>query len=350
MAIQLGIWAPVRGTFVQRRGVDDPASEASFEYVSKMVRRAEELDFDTVLVLDHWLNSAKGLDKPIAEAVTTTAALAAVTERIELMLAYRPAARHPAVMAKMGANIDNISGGRFAINVVSGWYAEEHTRYGIPFPEHDRRHVLSLEAVDILRGLWTQPSFTYGGEEYKLEEAIVSPAPVARPHPPIYFGGESEAGKATAARAADIYLMNGRPLEEAKELVAEMRERAAAIGRELRFGISSFVICERSDAAAQERLERLLEESGGESKTMGKVDAAVQHIQTSRASKGVGSNGGIAPGLIGSPETIAARMRQFEEAGIETFLLQFDPPLEGLERFAAEVAPLLRTPAATAVV
>jgi len=134
MALRLGVWAPVWGTFIVQQEPPEAVREATFEHNLRYIQRAEELGFASTLLLDRSLNSIKGPGAPILEAWVTAAALAPLTRRIELIVAARSAYRHPALAAQMGANIDRISGGRFAINIVSGWWQHEHDMAGIPFP------------------------------------------------------------------------------------------------------------------------------------------------------------------------------------------------------------------------
>jgi alkanesulfonate monooxygenase len=153
------------------------------------------------------------------------------------------------------------------------------------------------------------------------------------------MGGESEAGRAVAARVADIYLMNGRPADEIAAIVADMDRRAADHRRTLRYGTSAFVICRETEAEALAEFQRLaglrhLEVKGGDPRV-------AMHQPALQARMKVGTNGGTAAGLVGTPRQIADRMLEFHALGIETFLLQFHPTQRELERFGAEVMPLL---------
>src|SRR5436853_3536342 len=136
--MRYGYWLPIFGGWL--RNVDHEQMEASWGYVSKLARRSEEIGYDLTLVAELNLNDIKGAGAPTLDAWSTAAALAAVTERLELMVAVRPNFHHPALLAKQAANIDRISGGRLALNVVSSWWAEEATSYGLQFDQHDDRY------------------------------------------------------------------------------------------------------------------------------------------------------------------------------------------------------------------
>ncbi|MCC7104390.1 MAG: LLM class flavin-dependent oxidoreductase [Chloroflexi bacterium] len=336
----VGIWAPVWGSFLIRYEQPDAMIEATWDYNLRVVQRAEALGYSSVLLLDRSLNSVKGVDRPVLEAWTTAAGLASATKSIELIIANRGGYRHPAIVAQMGANIDQISGGRFAINIVSGWWAHEFEMVGMPFVEHDLRYLQSAEAIEILKSFWTKDRFDFNGRFYRVKDGILGYKPERKPWPTIYFGGESDAAVDLAAREADFYLLNGRPLAAAGELIRRVQARAATHGRGLPCGMSAFVHCRPTEAQAWEEVAEMQAGLGERPERPG-VDQQAKHVVTSAASGGIGSNGGIAAELVGSPRQIAERMSEFIDAGVSLFLLQFHPMLEEMERFAAEVLPLL---------
>lgn len=348
MAICLGLWAPVWGSHLARK--EDPADvhEASFDYNARVLQRAEDLGFSTVLVLDRSINSIKGRKAPVLEAWTSSAALAAVTSKIEIILASRSGFRHPALVAKMAADIDNLSGGRFAINIVSGWWQREFDMCDLPFPEHDERYLVSGETIEVLKLFWTEDDFDYEGKHYKVRNGILSPKPVRKPWPTIYQGGESPASRELGARLADTFLMNGRGIEGVGEIVGDMVARAKLHGRELHFGISAFVICRPTQEEAigeQRRLEGMCREF----EPITGLDPAVkmadlkEMADTKALAERIGTNGGLGAGLVGTPEFLAQRLGEFANVGVNIFLLQFHPMIEEMETFAAEVIPLLES-------
>src|ERR1700760_4875134 len=128
--------------------------EASGEYAKRLAQRSEQLGFGLTLIAELNLNDIKGVDAPSLDAWSTAAALAAVTRRLELMVAVRPTFHNPALLAKQAANIDRISNGRLTLNVVSSWWADEAKKYGIPFDEHDDRYARTSEWLDVLDSCW----------------------------------------------------------------------------------------------------------------------------------------------------------------------------------------------------
>ena len=188
--MRYGFWTPVFGGWL--RNVPDEGMEASWDYVSRLVRRAEQIGYDLTLIAELNLNDIKGVEAPALDAWSTAAALAAVTETIELMVAVRPNFHQPALFAKAGANIDRISGGRLALNVVSSWWADEARQYGLQFDQHDDRYARTAEWLTVVDGLWTEPRFSFEGQFYSSTRRSAHPSrsgnrwstPEARASPP----------------------------------------------------------------------------------------------------------------------------------------------------------------------
>src|SRR5713101_7054472 len=188
--MRYGYWLPVFGGWL--RNVEDEQMEATWEYASWLARRSEEIGFDLTLIAELNLNDIKGPDAPALDAWSTAAALAAVTERLELMVAVRPTFHPPALLAKQAANIDHISGGRLSLNVVSSWWKDEARKYGVTFEQHDDRYARTGEWLDVLDALWQRDHFSFEGRYYRVEDAVLQPKPLTRPRPTLYAGGESE--------------------------------------------------------------------------------------------------------------------------------------------------------------
>lgn len=335
--IRLGFWAPVYGNWIFSKQPD--THNASFDYTRQLTTLAEDIGFATLLLAEHTFNPFDPESDQL-ETWTSTAGLATITKHIELMPAVRPTFKHPVLTAKMAGNIDQMSGGRMAINLVSGWWQKESDAMGIPSLAHDDRYQRSEEYLTILKGLWTQPHFSFSGQYYQVNDITLAPFPVRKPHPRIYLGGESDIAQRLAAKLADEYLINGRPVEETKQLIDHVRPYAKERDRHLQFGISAFVICRKTEEAAWAEHARLHALRAEE--MIPGVDRNVQMIRTYAYRPGaVGSNGGTDAGLVGTPQQIADRMCAFRKAGVTTFLLQFHPMLEEMQRFGSEVVPLL---------
>ena len=343
--MRYGYWLPVFGGWL--RNVPDEGMSATWPYVQRLARRSEEIGFDLTLIAELFLNDIQGAAAPALDAGSTAAALAAVTSKLELMVAVRPTFHHPATLAKQAANIDHISNGRLSLNVVSSWWKDEARRYGGTFDEHDDRYARTAEWLDIVKGAWTEPSITYTGKYYQVDELIVQPKPVAswsRPHPVLYAGGESEAGKSLIASQCDAFVMHGDPVERVAPKVADMRaRRERAGGRPLQFGMAAYAIVRDTEAEAQRELERITNVqpgSPGYHNYQDWIGNTQLEQQVSLQDYSV-SNRGLRAGLMGTPEQVADRIRAFESSGVGLLLLQCSPQLEEMERFAEQVMPLV---------
>src|SRR5262249_46106666 len=149
----------------------------SWPYVKKLAQRSEQIGYDISLIAELYLNDIKGIAAPSLDAWSTAAALAAVTETLELMVAVRPTFHQPAILAKQAANIDHIADGRLSLNVVSSWWSDEARRYGVGFEEHDDRYARTADWLTVLDGAWSQETFTHHGPYYRVDETVLSPKP-----------------------------------------------------------------------------------------------------------------------------------------------------------------------------
>lgn len=341
--MRYGYWAPVFGGWLRNLPEEDGA--ASWESMSRLVRRSEEIGYDLTLIAELNLNDIKGIEAPALDAWSTTAALAAVTKSIELMVAVRPNFHQPALFAKAAANIDNIAGGRLALNVVSSWWAREAISYGLQFDEHDDRYARTSEWLQVVNGLWTEKRFTFSGKFYTLDDAIVEPKPLTSPRPVIYARGESEAAKTMIARQCDAYVMHGDTPEVIRGKIADMRERREKEGLPpLKYGMAAYSIVRDSEAEAKRELARITTIPGLESGTappgFANFDQWLSGTQLERELKVQEysvSNRGLRPNLIGTPEHITEQVEAYTDAGLDLLLLQMSPQYDEMERFSAQV-------------
>jgi len=340
-AMRFGYWTPIFGGWL--RNVDDEETPATFEHVKTVAQTAERIGFDLTLIAELNLNDIKGQEAPSLDAWELTAAVAAVTERLEIMTAIRPGYHLPAVAAKRAATIDDISGGRFSLNVVSAWWAEEARQYGGIFSEHDDRYRRSLEFVEILKGLWSQTPYSFAGEYYTLSNTYLAPKPQVTPV--IYAGGESEGGKQAIARFADAYVTHGGTPDELRAKVADLTERRAAVSATpfSAFGMAAYAIVRDTEEEAQAELERITDVRGGAAYESYQDFVSKSQLDTPVDLRDYSvSNRGLRPDLVGTPDTVARRIREFSDAGVDLLLLQFSPHLREMERFAEQVIPRVR--------
>lgn len=335
--MRFGVWTPLPHTVrvepemeaaiadLKAPGVGGPVDK-SFRIAADLVKRGEALGFETTLIAERHLG-------PDLEAWMTGAALIAETSRIELMVAVHPGIVPPAVAAKMGASFDRISGGRFAVNIVNGWFEEEIDLFGNGawLDRSDARYRRMDEFIAVMKGLWTEETFDLDGEFYRARNGRLPIRPVQTPNPRIYAASASPAGKEIIAKHCDCWFVAYEPgfanidanMGRIADEVAAMNARVAALGRTMSYGISTHVICTDSAAEAEERALALDE--------YGKKDPV-----SAVAAKALGA------GLVGTAKQIVERLRYFEEIGIETPMVHFHPMRDGLETFAAEIMPAFR--------
>jgi FMNH2-dependent dimethyl sulfone monooxygenase len=336
--MRYGYWLPVFGGWL--RNVEDEGMEASWEYASRLARRSEEIGFDLTLIAELNLNDIKGSQAPSLDAWSTAAALAAVTKRLELMVAVRPTFHQPALLAKQAASIDNISNGRLSLNVVSAWWANEAKRYGIHFEGHDDRYARTSEWLEVVDRVWKEDHFTFEGKYYRIEDALMQPKPVSSPRPVIYAGGESEAAKEMIARQCDAFVMHGDEPERVRAKIEDMSARRERLGLpRMKFGVAGYTIVRETAEAAQAELKRITDvtqSTAGYGNYQQWLANTKLEQQVSLEDYSV-SNRGLRSGLIGTPEQVSERVEEFERAGVDLLLLQCSPQYEEMERFSETV-------------
>jgi dimethylsulfone monooxygenase len=333
--MRFGVWTPLPHTIRPEPVMDAAIAElltpgghgpdTSFRFAVDVVRKAEACGFETTLVAERFLG-------PDLEAWILGAALAAHTETIEIMPAVHPGIVTPQVVAKMGATLDRISGGRLALNIVNGWWKDEFNLFGNGtwLAREEERYRRMDEFLSVVRGLWTEDTFSLSGEFYHVEAGALPTKPISRPHPPIYTGSRSPTAKNIVARQCDAWFVAVQPgyrqyeqhLKDTVADIAEMEKLSRSYGRKVRYGISCHVVCDDSAAAAFQQADEL--EAYGQNNRLALI-----------VSKALGA------GLVGSPELIAERIRRYEDMGIECLMLHFHPMIEGIEMIAEKIMPLL---------
>ena len=337
--MRYGYWLPVFGGWL--RNVDDEAMPATFEYAKRIARRSEQLGYGLTLVAELNLNDIKGEAAPSLDAWSTAAALTAVTDSLEFMVAVRPTFHNPALLAKQAANIDRIGGGgRLSLNVVSSWWKDEAAKYAVQFEEHDDRYARTSEWLDVVDALWTRDGDSFDGRYYKLSDSVLQPKPITKPRPTIYAGGESEAAKDLIARKCDAYVMHGDPPDRVAEKIADMRRRREALNLPpMIYGVAGYSIVRNTDGEVQRELARITDvkqSAAGYSNYRQWLAGTQLERQVSLEEYSV-SNRGLRAGLTGTPQRVIDRVGEFERAGVDLLLLQCSPQLEEMEGFSEAV-------------
>lgn len=323
---------------------------ADFSYFRQVAQAADHLGYTGVLI-----PTGRSCEDPW----TLASALSAVTERLKFLIAVRPGIMSPAVAARMASTVDRISNGRLLINVVAGGDPVELAGDGL-FLTHDERYEVTDEFLTVWRNLLEGKGVHFKGKHLNIDGGQLLFPPVQQPHPPIYFGGSSPAGQAVAAKHTDVYLTWGEPPAQVEQKVKEVRRRAEQEGRTVRFGIRLHVIVRETEEEAWQAAERLIQyvDDGtiaAAQRTLARQDSVGQKrmMQLHKGGRevleispnlwaGVGLvRGGAGTALVGNPNQVAARMKEYADLGIDTFVLSGYPHLEEAYQFAELVFPLL---------
>jgi FMNH2-dependent dimethyl sulfone monooxygenase len=323
-------------------GLGELAGPELTERMLAPVQRADALGVDYLLVAQRWWGTGEEIEGSSYDCLALTAFYAARTERIRLVTAIHPGFFLPAPIAKWGASLDRLTRGRWSINVTSGWHEAEFAMYGAELVPHDERYARSAEFIEVLRGAWSSPRFDYDGRFYRVRDLRLEPRPFSS-ELEVFQGGQSEAARDLAARHSDWMFLNGGPPAKIAAIVRDVRKRAAARGRRVRFALYAIPVCRESDAEAEDAVAALLAAAD--------PDVRARRRERTRGAQGMwaspgadplaelDSNEGFASRLIGAPDTILARMREFAALGIDCFHVALVD-----ERFNREVLPRLNEP------
>lgn len=339
-------------------GTAEGARAADYDYFKQIAVAADTLGYEGVLL---------PTGRSCEDAWVVASSLIPATQRLKFLVAVRPGIASPGLAARMAATFDRLSGGRLLINVVTGGDAAELEGDGL-FADHDTRYEITDDFLNIWRGLLAAShdngGFDYIGKHLQSKGGKALYPPVQRPHPPLWFGGSSPAAHTIAADHIDTYLTWGEPPEAVAKKIADIRARAEARGRKIKFGIRLHVIVRETEDEAWRDAERLISRLDDETiaraqKAFANMDSEGQRRMAAlhggkRGGRealevypnlwaGVGLvRGGAGTALVGNPEQVAERMREYADLGIETFILSGYPHLEESYRFAELVFPLIK--------
>ena len=334
--MRFGYWMPVFGGWL--RNVADEGMSTDWSYLRALAVESEQAGFDLALIAELNLNDIKGHRAPSLDAWTLAPAVAAVTERLELMLAVRPNYHSPSLTAKALSTLDTIAPGRTSLNVVSSWWKDEAAQYGAPFDVHDARYDRTEEWLTVLNRLMVEDTVTHHGALYDLDGCVLEPKPATPPT--VYMGGESPKAKDVISRHGTAYVMHGDAPDVIAAKVQDMEARRTAAGRPpFAYGVSGYVIVRDTEQEAAAELARILDVQADPAAYASYQDflaGSQLESQVSLEEYSV-SNRGLRAGLVGTPAQVTARIREYEAAGVDLMLLQCSPQREEMARFGRDV-------------
>jgi pyrimidine oxygenase len=345
--LELGVFLPIGNNgFLMSQTA--PQYPPSFEMNKQIAILAENLGFDYVFSMSKWrgFGGATRFWDATLESVALMTGLAAVTSRIGIIATIQPVLFAPAVAAKMAATIDDLSGGRFGINIVTGSFLDEYDQMGILPPDYGKnRYRYATEWLHVVKRLWTEESLSFDGEWFHMRDCRSGPKPVQKPYPFIICAGTSDEGFRFTAREGNYSFIGGITLDHTKELSKRMKAMAAEYGRTIKTATTLLPVLDESDAAAQRQWEHY--QAGADREAIANLasyyskegrDSAKNRIL--KMERDVSFAGRMIPG---SPATLAAIIEELVvDGGIDSIQLLFPDYIKGIKSFHAEVMPLLQ--------
>lgn len=349
--MEINWFIPTNGSDGRYLGTDIGTRKTDIRYLEQIAHAIDTLGFAGAL-----LPTGRGCE----DAWITAARLAAITKRMKFIVAFRPGLITPALAARQAATFDRISNGRLIVNIVTGGSDADAAADGV-FADKEERYAITDEFLTIYRRVLSgEPEVTFSGDHLTVQKAHNIFPPVQQPYPPIYFGGSSDAGHRTAAKHADVYLTWGEPPQQVAEQIATVRRYAAEAGHPIRFGIRLHIIVRETASEAWDAANDLIKHLDD------KTIQAAQRQQTARGAVGqqrmqalhggrrdkleVSPNlwagiglirSGAGTALVGDADTVAQRILEYTELGIESFILSGYPHLEEAYRTAELLFPKL---------
>lgn len=322
----------------------------SFAYLRQIAQAVDDLGYTGALL---------PTGRSCEDAWIVASTLVSLTRQMRFLVAIRPGLVSPGVAARMAATFDRLSGGRLLINVVTGGDPIELAGDGLHL-DHDRRYELTDEFLTVWRAIASGEQANLKGEYLNIQDGKLLFPPVQKPYPPLWFGGSSPIAQRIAAKHVDVYLTWGEPPAQVAEKIASVKRLAQAQGRTLRFGIRLHVIVRETESEAWDAANQLIKYVDDEAiakaqKAYARMDSEGQRRMTqlhhgSREALEISPNlwagvglvrGGAGTALVGDPQTIAARILEYADLGIESFILSGYPHLEEAYRVAELLFPHL---------
>ncbi len=329
-------------------GTQHGARAVDHHYLKQIAQAADHLGYGGVLI---------PTGRSCEDSWIVAASLIEATRRLKFLVALRPSTISPTVSARQAATLDRLSEGRLLVNIVAGGDASDLEADGT-FLSHDERYEHAREFIDIWTRLMQGEEVTHEGKHLKVKGAKLLFPPVQKPYPPLYFGGSSDAAHDLAAEKVELYLTWGEPPAEVEKKFADVRRRAEALGRKVKFGVRLHVIPRETNDAAWAADDDLIKHLDDE--TIAKAQSAFANMDSEGQRRmralhggsrsqleispnlwaGVGlARGGAGTALVGDGETIARRLKEYQDIGADTFVLSGYPHLEEAYRFAELVFP-----------
>ncbi len=330
----------------------DGVLEADWTSTVELARLGEAMDFEALVPVGRWKGFGGALDFNSAgfETYTWAAAISALTRRAGVFATSHVPTIHPVMAAKQAMTIDHISGGRFALNIVTGWHQSEIEMFGAPLLEHDRRYAMATEWLTIIKRLWTEEEpFDFAGEFYRTEKASMQPKPVQKPYPVLMCAGSSTKGREFAARHCDVNFVNldSHEPDAMRARVDQVRRLARdEFGRDIQVWANAYIFHGDTEEDARRYYHHAVHERGdweGVDNLIRIMGINSQSIPPDRLAllkeHFVAGWGGYS--IVGTKEHTVEALVRLQQVGFDGILLSWPRYIQDMQRFHAETYPLV---------
>ncbi|MGQ7843244.1 LLM class flavin-dependent oxidoreductase [Granulosicoccus sp. 3-233] len=333
--MKFGLWLPVYGGWLRLHS-NRPSPD--FDLCSRLAIQAEKDGYHYLYGSENLLNCVYGGDAEVADPWMYAAGLATLTRRIGLVVASKPGFCSPMLAAQMTRSLQQMSKGRCSVNIVCGWWPEEFRQAGVDYLDHAGRYRRANEYCESLLHFWGQNTKARKGEFYSVED--ISRANTLEPLPPIWVSGQSKHGLALAGRYGETIFLNSMPVDELSNKISEIRGNEASTTQSLKVAVSAFVLMAETDSLAESRYQELQDK---------RDDTLIHELRTAMDESGASSwegltrermldsNCGFDVGLVGSPMTIAKRIGDLKDAGVDILMCQFEDMVKDSHLFAQQI-------------
>ena len=324
--------------------------KVTWDSVARIARATDASGIEALIPLASWKqidHNGRDIER-VLEPFTWAAAVAAITQRVQILSTCHIPLYHPVKVAKMGATIDLISGGRFGLNVVAGWNSHDFAMFAYEQKEHDDRYKVANEWMQYLERIWsTTEPFDFSGEFYKGKAVVSEPKPVQTPRPVIMSAGFSPAGAAFAQRWADLNFIAVQDVAQIGNVASAARQAAKEkFGRDIMVCCGGWIICRDTEREAQEYYDYVIRQKGDRRSAEATL---AEMIPNSHSIRGLARDtllerlmaGFFGLPLVGTPQQIVERMKQAADAGINGLAISWVNYHEGLRQYTDKIRPLM---------
>jgi alkanesulfonate monooxygenase SsuD/methylene tetrahydromethanopterin reductase-like flavin-dependent oxidoreductase (luciferase family) len=331
----------------------DGVLEATWPSTLELAQMSDRMGFEALVPVGRWhgFGGETNFNGAGFESFTWAAGIGQATTKSGIFATSHVPTVHPIMAAKQGATIDHITGGRFALNIVTGWHKAEIEMFGSPLVEHDRRYDWAAEWLDVIKRLWTEEeAFDYEGQFYQIKKGWLQPKPLQKPYPPIMNAGGSEKGRHYAAKYCDVafIILESHDLEAGRAMVDRYRTLAREdYGREIQVWSYAYVVQGDTEKDARDFYNYYVHQKGDWAAVDNLVSTMIANAQTlpphilqQMKEHFIAGWGGYP--LVGTKEQIVGGLQRLSDMGLDGTLLSWPRYIDGMKQFEVETLPLVK--------